>query len=118
MKKCPLCGEMIQDAARKCRFCHEMLDDDLPRRKRSGVACPKCNSRSTRSGPWPWYLGSIGAMIVKAVICNDCGHEFDAKKPDADLATRKRNLAIIINGIGALGILAICGGLFAMIASM
>lgn len=71
-----------------------------------------------RSGPWPWYLGTIGAVIVRAVICNDCGHHFDARKPDADLAARKRKLAIIINGIGGVGILAICGGLFAMIRSM
>jgi hypothetical protein len=57
-------------------------------------------------------------MIVKAVICDDCGHHFDARKPDADLAARKRKLAIIINGIGGLGILAICGGLFAFVRSL
>ena len=57
-------------------------------------------------------------MIVKAVICDDCGHHFDARKPDVDLAARKRKLAIIINGIGGLGILAICGGLFALIRSL
>jgi hypothetical protein len=50
-------------------------------------------------------------MIVKAVICRACGHHFDAKKPDADLASRKRNLAILLNGIGALGIAVIIGGL-------
>jgi hypothetical protein len=118
MKQCPLCGEMIQDAARKCRFCHEMLPGGGHSRRGGGTVCPKCDGRSVRSGPWPWYLGTIGAMLVRAVICNDCGHQFDARKPDADLAARKRNLAIIINGIGGLGILAICGGLFAMFQSM
>lgn len=47
------------------------------------------------------------------MICNQCGHHFDAKKPQADLARRKRNLAIIINGIGGLGILAVIGGVIA-----
>jgi hypothetical protein len=50
-------------------------------------------------------------MLCSAMVCDDCGHEFDAKKPHANLATRKRNLAILINGIGLLGILVIIGGL-------
>ena len=54
--------------------------------------------------------------MCKAVICNDCDHHFDAKKPHADLASRKRNLAIIINGIGALGIILVIGCLGAWIA--
>jgi DNA-directed RNA polymerase subunit M/transcription elongation factor TFIIS len=83
----------------------------LRQRDGSGVGCPKCGSRSVRSGPWPWYLGTIGAMLCRAVICNDCGHEFDARKPKANLATRKLTLALAINGIGLLGILGVIGGL-------
>jgi hypothetical protein len=94
-------------------------DDDRdrrPRRRRRGggdssVPCPKCGSRSLRDGPWPWYLGTVGAIVCRAMICNDCDHEFDLKKPHANLATRKRNLAIAINGIGLLGIIAVLGGL-------
>ena len=82
-----------------------------PRRTGSGIQCPECGSGSVRAGPWPWYLGTIGAMVCRAVICNDCGHEFDANKPQANLAARKRNLALIINGIGLLGILGILGAL-------
>jgi hypothetical protein len=48
-------------------------------------------------------------VLCKAVVCDDCDHEFDAKKPAADLATRKRNLAIGINGCGLLGILGVIG---------
>jgi hypothetical protein len=73
------------------------------------VPCPRCGSRSQRPGPWPWYLGTVGAVLCKAVECDDCGHEFDAKKPAADLSARKRNLAIGINGCGLLGILGVIG---------
>lgn len=86
-------------------------DDDRPRRRNTTVPCPKCGGRSVRPGPWPWYLGTVGALVCRAVICNACGHEYDEKKPDADLATRKRNLAIVINLVGLVGILAVIGGL-------
>ncbi|HVK18827.1 MAG TPA: hypothetical protein VM533_17990 [Fimbriiglobus sp.] len=93
--------------------------DDRPRRRRRrghrGVPCPECGSEYQRSGPWPWYLGTVGMMFCKAVVCDDCGHHFDAKKPRADLATRKRNLAIAINGVGLLGILLVFGCLGAWI---
>jgi uncharacterized protein (DUF983 family) len=86
-------------------------DRDDRSRKNTKVACPKCGGRSVRPGPWPWYLGTVGAIMCKAVICNACGHEYDEKKPDANLATRKRNLAIGINLVGLLGIVAVIGGL-------
>jgi hypothetical protein len=90
-------------------------DDDESRQSESrpargkGVACPRCGSHSMRNGPWPWYLGTVGAILCRAVICNDCGHEYDANKPHADLATRKRNLAIGINGCGLVGIIGVIG---------
>jgi hypothetical protein len=96
-------------------------DDDRPRRRKrrrrepDGVPCPKCGSRSQSPGPWPWYLGTVGAVLCKAVVCDDCDHEFDAKKPEANLATRKRNLAIGINGCGLLGIVGVFGLLTAWI---
>jgi hypothetical protein len=89
------------------------FDEPPPRGRRahSGVPCPSCGSRWLRAGPWPWYLGTVGAMLCRAVICNECGHEFDANKPHANLASRKRNLAIIINLVGLLGIISVVGGL-------
>lgn len=93
-------------------------EDYAPRRRRgnTSVPCPKCGAHSVRPGPWPWYLGTVGAMLCKAVICNECGHEYDEKKPEADLATRKRNLAIGINAVGLLGIIAVFGCLGVWIA--
>jgi hypothetical protein len=97
------------------RYAEDEDDEDRPRRRRrpggAGVPCPKCGSRSQRPGPWPWYLGTAGAVLCRAVICDDCDHEFDAKKPSADLAARKRNLAIGINGCGFVGILAVIAAL-------
>jgi hypothetical protein len=86
-------------------------DRQRPRRKgppeNTRVPCPKCGGMSVRKGPWPWYLGTVGAIMCKAVICNECGHEYDEKKPQAHLPSRKRNLAIVINTIGFLGIVAV-----------
>jgi hypothetical protein len=90
-------------------------DEDDDRREPAGrgstVPCPECGSRYHRPGPWPWYLGTIGALLCRAVVCEDCGHHFDLNKPQADLATRKRNLALAINGIGLLGILGVVAAL-------
>ena len=85
---------------------------------RTTTACPECGSHSQRAGPWPWYLGTAGAMLVRAVICNQCGHEFDARKPAADLGRRKLYLALLLNGIGAVGILLIIAMLAALIRSL
>jgi hypothetical protein len=128
-KFCPICGKEIPraeivDAVRAAApeevpTLKEYVEPPRERSPRpqtrprsgSGRECPECGSTYLSSGPWPWYLGTVGAMLCSAMICDDCGHEFDAKKPFANLATRKRNLAIVINGIGLLGILAIVGGL-------
>jgi DNA-directed RNA polymerase subunit RPC12/RpoP len=81
------------------------------RRKHGAIPCPKCGSRAVSNGPWPWYLGTVGLFFCQAMICDDCGHEFDAKKPQADLATRKLILALAINAVGLVGIIAVVVGL-------
>jgi DNA-directed RNA polymerase subunit RPC12/RpoP len=88
---------------------HVIVDDD---EGDSHVPCPACGSRWVRSGPWPWYLGTVGALLCKAVVCEDCGHEFDLYKPRADLGKRKLRLALGINGVGLIGIVLVIGGLY------
>jgi len=82
-----------------------------PPRRQGGVQCRKCGSRSLRNGPWPWYLGTLGLIFCQSAICNDCEHEFNAKKPQADLASRKLILALAINAVGLLAIIAVAGSL-------
>ena len=123
MQPCPYCAEMIDSAVTSCPYCASDLDGPTPQprpvgRGRSGPPCPECGNAGSRPGPWPWYLGTVGALIVRAVICSQCGHHFDAKKPQADLAKRKLWLAIIINGIGGAGIVAVIGCLTAFAMSL
>jgi hypothetical protein len=85
-------------------------------RNNRGVECPECGCPDTRAGSFPWYLGTVGAVVCRPVICEDCDHTFDAKKPKANLSKRLFNLAIVINGIGLLGILTVIGLLVLWIA--
>ncbi len=113
--RCPHCGvqttfdEQFAGQSGPCRQCGQMITipHTRPPGAYRGSGCPRCGGQSLRPGPWPWYLGTIGAMFVHAVVCNQCGHEFDARKPQADFGKRKMILALLINGFGALGIIAV-----------
>jgi len=95
--------------------------DDRPRRRQrsdrgdSPIPCPACGSRDLRGGPWPWYLGTVGSFICNVVTCRECSHVFDTRKPQADWNKRALKLALILNGIGLLGIIAVIGGLALLI---
>lgn len=61
-KPCPMCGEMIQKDAVKCRFCGEIFDPILKKqeKKKSGSASAKDEDMTT--GDW-----------VVAIICSGIG---------------------------------------------
>lgn len=116
---CAGCGAHVSDQPEPPAVV-PVEDDETPperparrRRRRteeegdSRVPCPACGSRWIRSGPWPWYLGTVGLMFCKAKVCEDCGHEFDQYKPHANLAQRKLMLALVINGVGLVGIIIV-----------
>jgi hypothetical protein len=100
----------------------EVREDEGAERRRkrsdrgdSAIPCPACGSRDLRGGPWPWYLGTVGSFLCNVVTCRECGHVFDTRKPKADWSKRALKLALILNGIGLLGIVAVVGGLILLI---
>ncbi|HEV3145900.1 MAG TPA: hypothetical protein VGZ47_18590 [Gemmataceae bacterium] len=96
-------------------------EESRPRRRQrsdrgdSPIPCPACGSRDLRGGPWPWYLGTVGSFLCNVVTCRDCGHVFDTRKPQANWNKRALKLALILNGIGLVGIIAVVGGLVLLI---
>ncbi len=121
--RCPSCGceSLVDDQFAghegPCRQCGQPITvpspapvSDMqvaPAPDGYGPTCPRCNSQSTHPGPTPWYLGIVGLFFMSVEVCQQCGHEFDAHKPGADLPKRKLCLALLINGVGALGILIV-----------
>jgi hypothetical protein len=62
--------------------------------------CPRCGSSALRPKAASLLVGIVGMLLMKPVECGSCGHAWDTKKPDEDLATRTRRLALGLNLFG------------------
>jgi TM2 domain-containing membrane protein YozV len=72
-KICPFCAESIQQAANKCRFCGEFLDErrDAPRLRRRDTDPGVAAALSfVIPGLGHIYIGQIAAGLVIGTICS------------------------------------------------
>ena len=68
-RPCPACGEMIAEAARKCRHCGEIFDEDLKRRsRRKGSSRSRNQDRLPLADPGKRFLGAMADRLIMVVL--------------------------------------------------
>ena len=71
------------------------------------MACPHCGGTQLAPGERSLATGTLGLMLMNPKVCMACGYAFDTKAPHIPLPERNRQMAVKINLLGGLGILAI-----------
>jgi uncharacterized protein YecT (DUF1311 family) len=64
VKDCPYCANQIQDAARKCQFCGEFLEDDAP----AVLAAEDGDFTSARTSTGPEFIGLLRLYLLIGFI--------------------------------------------------
>ena len=80
MKKCPYCAEEIQDAAVKCRFCGEFLDESVR---------PKAKGK--------WYY-SASAIVISLLVLGPFALPLVWKNPKYKVVT-KAIITVVVIGV-------------------
>lgn len=111
-KLCPSCHREIALAARKCRWCHEWIeeeDEDAPARYKP---CPRCGAAGAERVLFTFWGSFYGPALFSHVRCPDCGYAYNGRTGRSNLLP-----AIVFVTVPLVLILAIIGGVIALIAS-
>jgi hypothetical protein len=107
-KVCPICAEVIQESARKCRFCGEWLDAD-PREPTSVQSAPVLEWPWGGAGPISTAQKSAGSAPPSSQSAIPAGPEpqpsqaaFSRRPPVNGLAVASLVLGLVGAGVGHL----------------
>jgi hypothetical protein len=104
--KCPGCGELVPEDARKCRFCRRRLDDEEEEDEREGedyLPCPQCQARRPERVNWTWWGSYLGPRLCNQVRCRRCEYTYNGLTGGTNLGAKIVFVAVPL--VAILGII-------------